>query len=105
MAWAASLDRAIKTVRDTFPATATLAPRAGGSHALTLVFDEVFQIEGTDQDGLRVMTTEPRATVRLADLPVVPKVYDSLTIGTGTYRISRVAPDGSGMVALSLEVV
>lgn len=105
MTWATSLTRMTEVVRDTFPCAATLSPRAGGSYAITLVFDEAHTLVTPDADGIPVSTTEPLATVRLADLPVVPRVYDSLVIGATTYRIARVAPDGSGMAGLSLEEV
>lgn len=105
MPWATSLNRAIKTVRDTFPTAATITPRGGGSYTLTLIFDEAFVVEHVDSEGMKIMTTEPRATVRLADCTTAPRNYDAVTIGPATYRIARVAPDGSGMAALSLEVV
>lgn len=105
MTWATSLARMTEVVRDTFPTSANLLPRAGGAYAITVVFDEAHTLITPDQDGIMVSTTEPVATVRLADLPVVPRVYDSILIDGTTYRIARVSPDGSGMTALALEAV
>jgi hypothetical protein len=93
-----------RTLRDTFPTSAVYLPAAGGSHLITGILDESAKV--FDQANPGVPMTECLFTIRLADLPVAPHAYDRLTIGVVTYKVSDVPrPDGSGMVALPLEVV
>ena len=108
MSWAGALDRAIKVVRDTFPATASYTPESGiTTYTLTGVFDEAYKGTELDSDlGVPVETTRPVLTIRLADLAVTPHVRDAVVVNSTSYTVSNVQVDGSGMARLYLvEVV
>lgn len=104
--WTAALDRLTKTVRDTFPTTVTYTPENGSPESITAVFDISARVVEVDRDtGLNVDSTAPTLTVRLADLSDTPHVRDQAVIGSTTYEVYRVEPDGSGMAALRLTEV
>ena len=108
MSWAGALDRAIKVVRDTFPATGTYTPEGGSTtYTLTGVFDEAYKGTVIDTNmGLPVETTHPVWTIVLADLPVAPRVNAAVVVNGTSYTVSDVQVDGSGMARLYLvEVV
>jgi len=103
--WAAVLSRMTEVIRDTFPAPVVYDPD-GAAYTLTGVFDESYKAVDVTEAGFPVDSTEPRLTLRLADLPVTPKTGDNLTVSGRLWEVSGVEPDGSGMVGLRLlEVV
>ena len=101
MTWAATLDRMIKRVRDTFPASVIYDPD-GVAVPLTGIFDEAFS-EITPSEAGPVSTVSTVLTVVLTDLaPLVPRSHDVLELGGVRYEVTQVQPDGSGCARLYL---
>lgn len=98
-------DRASFVSLDEFAVTGTYTLVAGGSSSLSLIFLEPFR-EAYQRPGSA--TTAPAALVRADDIPATAKGGqngDSLTVSGYTFRVRVIAPDGTGMVRLTLEEV
>ena len=53
-------------------------------------------------DPIEISTTSPSLLVDLAQLGVAPKKGDTVVIGTDTWRVTDVQPDGEGGALLSI---
>ncbi len=85
-----------------FGQTATYTPAAGGG-PFTIEVEFKLDAERTSFDsGFEVVERQPRATVRIADLPAEPAVDDTLVIGGVSYRVMVTEPDGGGGTDLFL---
>ena len=111
MTWAAALDRMTTVVRDTYPASVVYDPD-GAAHSLVGIFDEAFELIEVSDDGAPISSTGPMCEIRLADLAVVPKTNDQLTVATALaaggydaprrFKVWETQPDSSGNVVLLL---
>jgi len=101
VAWAAALDRLTETIRDQFPSAAVHTPDGGSPDAHTCVHDYKWvniTVNGeVTQAGMMHV-----AFVRLADLAATPAQGDAYAIGSDSFQVLEVRPDGSGAAELIL---
>ena len=62
---------------------------------ITVIFDETFRTLDVET-GTTVQSTQPKAGIKLSELPFEPRAGDRLLIRNKTYRITEYQPDGQG---------
>jgi hypothetical protein len=111
--WPALLNRATKVIRDKFSDCRVVLDPDGSAYACKGIFHAPHEDFVPDGEGaVTICSTDPVVDVRLADLPVVPKDRDVLTISLqlpdGTYadpqrfRVKDTQDDGYGSMKLLL---
>ncbi len=111
--WPAILNRATQVIRDKFSDCRVTLDPDGAGHVCAGIFHAPHEEMLPDgEGGVAVCSTDPVVDVRVADLPVIPKTKDVLTIearlpdgsfGAPTrYRIKETRDDGYGGVKLAL---
>lgn len=94
--WQDLTDGVMKACRDTFTTAFLYLPKAGGSHAMSGIFDKAF-VSVQMLDGAAVQSIGPTMGVRVADLAtlsVTPGPGDKIQVGSTVYFIDEYRPDG-----------
>jgi len=101
-----------KTVMDVFSRDVTYMPRVsvpgGRPFPIKAIFDRNHEVILTDirtseEEGHGHSTMMPVLTVRLADFEAEPRQDDEAIVGSETFRVYDVQPDGEGMADLVLK--
>lgn len=111
--WPALLHRATRVIRDKFSDCRVVLDPDGAAHACPGIFHAPHEEMVADgEGGVAVCSTDPVADVRLADLPVVPKTKDVVTVEARLpdggydapvrYRVKDTRDDGYGGMKLAL---
>lgn len=94
-------------VADTFGQAVTYNPADGAPFSIVGIFDRhheivLDEVAKSESIGKGHSTTAPVITVRLAQFATQPLQDDEVTIGSETFMVYDVQPDGRGMADLIL---
>ena len=97
--WATLADLPIKAMKTHFGRAMTYTCTGESATSIIAPFDEAFEEQDFDSEGVPLMARRPVIDVRLADLPAAPSHDDVVAIGARTFRVSEVRAGAQSLSA------
>jgi len=101
VAWSDRTDRVLRAGIREFGQAVTYTPSGGSPASVSAVFDAAYQLVTLGLD-VEVDAVGPVLGVRLGDLASAPARGDGVTVGSTSYTVRSVHPDGQGGAQLIL---